>query len=205
MSDTIASIVEGIQQILRYVAPGFVSLGLVILQFPELMNKADSIFRAEPGTAVLAGLTMGVVLNSVHTALLENWLCILVCWIFKYKYVNDVPQSLKNQSARKMMMDLEKQRMLRRNSEIVPVQGVQRDHDALGATLTFLYCASYPGFLIPLIPLYQGWTGSITGASIHWIVPVIGALFLVAAFLCDFRYTRQDTWVARNFPQKHKA
>jgi hypothetical protein len=203
MSDTISNIVQGVEQILRYVAPGFVALGLFILQFPWLVDKPDAIFRVEPGIALLAGLTMGVVLNSMHVALFENLLCSLICRIFRYRYVSEVPESLKDHSNRKMVLDLEKQRMLRRASEIPSVQSFQKDHDALGATLTFLYCASYPALLVFFIIVYQWWTDCVTEDSHQWLVFAIGALFAAAAFLCDLRYTRQDAWAVRNFPQKH--
>src|SRR5262245_51134856 len=80
MPDAVSSVVGSIEDIFRYVAPGFVAVGVVAIAFPDFGLPAVGL---EDRLSVLLGMGLlaGVILNTCHTALLEDVSCwFLVAW-----------------------------------------------------------------------------------------------------------------------------
>ena len=93
-----------------------------------------------------------------------------------------------------MLLTLEAQREFRRTSKDERAKGFQCRHDRFGASLTFLYCASYPGLAIAL---YQG----LMSLHVTRVSLFTGLLLLFFAIACDVGYTRRDIWAAIRFYQ----
>ncbi len=195
MSDTISSILDAIDTFLRYVAPGFIALALWLLAYPSLSDDPADLIRAHPEVALVGGLILGVTLNSIHVALIEDLFTMLVYLAYHIPFLrNRLPVSMQKLSTVQKFRAIEAQRIKRRISSDGPAKRFQDENDAYAATLTFLYCSSYSGLGIAV---YQYFSNQCLFSLVLWS----GVLFLLFALACDFRYAGLDVWAAREFPR----
>ncbi len=193
MNDAITSTLEGIQKFLRYVAPGFVFIALLVVAYPSLFNQANDPLRASTALALAVGIIAGITLNSVHVAVLEDLLCLFVLLLYRTPLLRDrLPEETRALTARANFLKMEEQRMRRRISDEGPARRFQQDNDSFAATLTFLYCSSYPGFAIAI---YQ----CIVGDPVDGRLLLSGVIFLLVGVICDVRYVQIESWAIREF------
>jgi hypothetical protein len=186
MFETPSKFVSALEDLLRYVAPGFVGVALVLLTLPA-KNLPSYLLGVNPGYLLVgSGILAGVILNSCHVAILEDLLCLLVLRTCR-RFLPDFPNEVWGKSSRKALLLLEERREFRRSSSEKAKQ-FQIRHDRFGATLTFLYCASYPGLGITI---YQA-----SRLHLSWFALLTGLFFLVFGIACDINYTRRDIWAA---------
>ena len=180
MADTVSTLFKSIEEILRYVAPGFVAVGFLLIAFPDYQHYFPTITVGHEYVLLIMALLFGVVLNSCHSALFEDWWC----WVV-------VACQCRTLKAHQKMRTLEEKREVRR-TKTPELAAFQARHDRHGATLTFLFCASYPAFVIAG---YQLWKG----LDVQWPILVAGILFFVCGVASDWKYTRTDLWAANDF------
>src|SRR6185295_3840166 len=112
------------------------------------------------------------------------------------KFIPDLlPNDMQEHSSMRQLLMLEVLREERRSSPSAPMRQFQVGHARLGATLTFLYCASYPCILMPLFR-----TQASVGARLATFA--VGALLLLLGVCCDCRYTWRDVLAVRQFGQE---
>jgi hypothetical protein len=188
MFETASNFVAAIEDLLRYVAPGFVAVALFLVTFPSFTLPGNLTIIGAPYLVFGSGILAGVILNSCHVAILEDVFCWLVVWsynTFAPTFTKKIPTS----STSLMMQVLERRREFRRSSSNERARQFQRRHDRFGASLTFLYCASYPGLIIVF---YQ----ALTSRPVSRMALITGLSFLFFAVACDATYTRRDIWAA---------
>ena len=193
MFDTASKFLAALEDLLRYVAPGFVGVALLLISFPT-DNLPANLTAVGSSSLMLAGsVLIGVILNSCHVALLED----LFCWpvVFAYRHgARKFTEKVRKSSTCQMLRELEAQREFRRTSIDERAKHFQCRHDRFGASLTFLYCASYPGLAIAF---YQ----CLMSLYVNRVALFTGLLLLFFAVACDVNYTRRDIWAAKRFHQ----
>ena len=198
MSTPIATLVAALEDFLRYVAPGFVAIASLMIGSPGFNNAYGALLVSQPEFLFLSGFILGVVLNSAHVAVLEDLFCFPVVWCYRRMRKAKLPAGLERRSTWDLMRELEIRRELRRTSNDERTVQFQRRHDRLGATLTFLYCASYPGLFVGLA-FKAGLLSSIDKRPVE-----AGRLLFGFAVICGFRYTSQDIWAASRFAETER-
>lgn len=192
MASFIKDLAAQVESILRYVAPGFVFITLLLFEFPQLNDEPTDALRKNPEFIWIAALLLGVTLNGIHIALLEDVLCLLVyglLWIFQGK---NLRSRLNIDTIPDLFKELEQGRRLRKVSSSDSIKALQTRHDGIGATLTFLYCSAYPGFAIVA---YEWLNDTPSNAVIFFI----SSMFLAFGIACDIHYTRCDIWLLEKF------
>ena len=143
----------------------------------------------------LAGILLGVTLNSIHVAFLEDAFALFIQQLWRLPVLKArLPESMKSLGPIERFRAIEAQRLKRRCIDDGPAKRFQDFNDGFAATLTFLYCSSYSGLLIAG---YQ--YGS--GREVSGLAVSSGIAFLVSALACDFRYTGLDIWGASSYSQ----
>jgi len=192
MSDAIQTVLAGFASFLRYIASGFVGLAIFMLTCEE--NPIELASKHTEFLAVLGNL-LGVSINSFHVVLLEDVAAFLMQQFWHLPYLNHrLPLAMRCMCPVERFRAIEEQRLRRRTAEDGPARRFQEQHDAFAATLTFLYCCSYPAFFVasyqpelaPEVPNYA---------------LRLGLLFLVAALLGELRFIGLDVWGASAYPQ----
>src|SRR5262245_58234467 len=109
MSDAIKTILSGLTAFLRYFAPGFIALGLGV-----------SLFATEPVVVLaqkleilaIGAIVLGIILNSLHVALLEDLVALLVQQLWRIAYLKArLPDGMKSLCAIERFRAIEAQRM----------------------------------------------------------------------------------------------
>jgi hypothetical protein len=186
--DTISKTVAGIEQFLRYVAPGFVAIAFCLWAYPAGSEVGGLSLLSGSGETLLVGIVLGVLLNSLHVAVFEDLFCLLVYSAHRFRPLNArLPESLRSKGVRDIWRELEDRRLARRFANDGRESRFQKSHDGLGATLTFLYCSSYPALAICAYQL-------VTCTTLNCAVLGAGLGLLVAGFICDVRYTELDAY-----------
>jgi hypothetical protein len=190
MLDKATTFLAAIEDLLRYVAPGFVGAAVFLLSFPGFTFPSNIALVGAPYLLSVSGILLGVILNGCHVAVLEDAFCLLVLFFYwlRKKHRNSYKSPLE------MLQRLEAQRGFRRTSSKQRAKEFQRRHDRLGASLTFLYCASYPGLVVTFYQWF--WSPSVSHVAL-----LTGIIFLLFALVCDATYTRRDIWAAGEFSE----
>jgi hypothetical protein len=191
MFETASKFVSALEDLLRYVAPGFVGVALILVTLPAI-NLPPYLLSVGPGYVLVAsGVLIGVILNSCHVAILEDLLCLLVLHTCR-RFLPQFPENLQGKSSRQTLLRLEEHREFRRSFSEKTKQ-FQNRHDRFGATLTFLYCTSYSGLAIAI---YQAFRLHLASLAL-----LTGLFFLIFGIACDITYTRHDIWAATYFKE----
>ncbi len=193
MVDAISNLIRGLEQFLRYIAPGYVALAAVLYAIPNRVPAVDQILGSYLGVAVLAGILLGVVINSIHVALIEDILCLIVHGLHRFPGLRSrLPADLSRVTIRKRFLVLEDARLRRRiQAEETPARRFQRVNDQLAATMTFLYCSSYP---LLAVAVYEA---SEYSTPVNPVLLAAGIGLLILGAICDVRYTQLDLWAYR--------
>jgi hypothetical protein len=193
MFDTASKFVSALEDLLRYVAPGFVGVAMILVAYPAASLPPYLLSVGPPYVLVVGGVLAGVILNSCHVAILEDLLCFLVLCAYR-PFSGKLTNKVEKLSSWQMLRRLEARREFRRTSSKKEAEDFQHRHDRFGATLTFLYCASYPGLAIAL---YQ----CVMHQQLSRSALLSGLFFLFFGIACDFSYTRHDMWAATHFDE----
>jgi hypothetical protein len=189
----LTKIISSIEDVLRYVAPGFVGMALVVAAFGGSRSDIESLVSDRWTVLVVGAVLTGVILNSCHVAILEDLFCGVIIKAFW------CVRTLKNKPVEGVdLLSMEWERELRRTSKERLPRHFQKRHDGLGATLTFLYCSSYPGLAIGICLMRRQDT---------CFEPflVIGGGFLLFAIVCDVTYTLRDLRATEKMAASPKA
>ena len=193
MLDKAANFLAAIEDLLRYVAPGFVGVAVLLLSFPALALPTNIASVGTPYLISVGGVLLGVILNSCHVAVLEDAFCLLVLLVYR---LFSSQHRNSDKSVFQMLQRLEAQREFRRTSQNPRAEQFQRRHDRFGASLTFLYCACYPGLAVT----FYEWFFS---RPVNRVALLTGVFCLLFALACDVTYTRRDIWAAAEFPESN--
>jgi hypothetical protein len=191
--DKAVDLLGSLEEFLRYIAPGFVGIAAILLATPALREEAIVRDLGAQLAFVGAGVLLGITINAAHVALFEDLFCLPVATVFLF----GVNEKLSGWPF-KFMRTLELQRELRRGSVRQEVSLLQKRNDRLGATLTFLFCSSYPLLVV----------GHFIKGNHSADIFSAGIAFFVLAVLCDVRYVWKDRWAATEFwiqPQGNSA
>ena len=196
MNDAITGTLESIQKFLRYVAPGFVFLGLVAFIYPSALD----FLEASPVIAATLGLLAGVTLNSLHVALIEDLIAFLIYTLYRRLPLLNrlLLEDMRTLDAMQIWREIEEQRLRRRYSADGPAQRFQSNNDSLAATLTFLYCSSYPGFLVAIFQVSRG-------EVVDLLALGSAVVFLLFGLACDVRYVQLELWAMGEFELGRQA
>jgi hypothetical protein len=210
MGELIAKLLSGLGAILRYIAPGFVALLVAIW-----VDKCFEPFKTAGYGAILVGASLaGFFIYSIHTGFLVRPLwCLIVLLHKKCKHLeclNECSQLYeedKEESAWKIMWELDTQRWKRRGSGDKKIKAVQRELDKWSELLNFLYCSGYATIFVPiLIKCFRS-----EHTEEYWLkVAAFGVVILVFALISEWRETNRELWTSKwyrnakhhNEPQK---
>ena len=175
--------------ILRYFAPGFAALFVVLVIFP---GSRPFLLSGSPPVVVL-GMLLGVAIYGVHTGAVIRLLWVPLI-IFFYKIFHWQNPLL----AYKTMFQLDEQRWLRRVSKGGEIGAIQSQMDHWAAMLNFLYCLSYAMILIPFgDKIYPLWCVS----SYRDIVLLGGFVVLVAALISEIFIISKEIRLTQQYPK----
>ena len=201
MVDVIDKILSRIDIILRYIAPGFVALFVLLASAPCIrLFQNQSVYPT--WTVVLAAALVGVLVYSVHTGATVHGFAFLIIFLYKrYLKYPGVPDEYQSKRSINVMFDLDTERWLLRNSPDKKVQGIQSELDSWSAMLNFLYCSSY---LIVLIPLYLRFSYPSEISCYWWHLFCLGVLTLIFALISSFRIITRQFWAVKTYPKGRK-
>lgn len=196
MPELINNALARLETLLRYVAPGFVLLLLLMLLDPPLRTKALN-GNIPAWMVVLSAALAGVGLYSVHTGVILRlvfWRAVVALLI---KCSPWLQPSDRSKSAREVMFHLDTERWSRRASADREVVIIQGELDRWASLVNFLYCSGYALIVAPLIALERGSTSE----SHYWLVCLLGGLLLlVFACISNYGMTDRALWAATKYP-----
>jgi len=182
MAEVAEKILAHIGTVLRYVAPGFVALFVLVGLDTKLTKSLWTGSGSLPLVAVLLAAVLGFGIYSVHKAIPLLSSSLILC--------------LHRRFGRTATVCLDRERWLRRSSDDPQVKGVQEELDRWSAMINFLYCSGYSMIFLPLIieRIQQ-----ITLESRN-LTMLLGFGLLVCAWISDFRETRHEFWALEEYP-----
>lgn len=202
MGDLLEKALSRIDTIIRYIAPGFVALFVILACATDIhlfQNQSNSVYPA--WAIVVAAALAGVLVYSVHTGAIVHGVALLIIPLHK-RYLK-YPEISEHRSKRSVnvMFDLDTERWLRRCSRYEEVRNIQDELDKWAAMLNFLYCSSY---LMILIPLYFRFSHPSKVSCYWWHLSCLGALMLLFALISSFRIITRQFWALKRYPQGKK-
>ena len=202
MGDILEKALSRIDTIMRYIAPGFVALFVLLTSAPNIhlfQNQSNSVYPT--WAIVVAAALAGVLVYSVHTGAIVHGVALLIIPLHKrYLKYPEVSEYRSKQSLN-VMFDLDSERWLRRCSPHEEVRKIQGELDKWAAMLNFLYCSSY---LMILIPSYLRFSYPSMVSCYWWHLSCLGVLMLLFALISSFRIITRQFWALKTYPQGRK-
>ena len=193
MDEAIDRILSRLETWIRYIAPGFVFLGIAWLLEPEEARKIFCKFKEFYWlTSVFVSL-IGVAIYAVHQNTVVRFLFWFIVSILKIPRQTKCPEDLREKPTFKVMQRIEEERWLRRASGNSGVKMIQRTIDSWASLMNFLYCSSYSLVVLPLfIGKNSCWKEELLLSSV---------ILFIVALLSDFRITLREVWMIKKYPQ----
>jgi len=201
MSEITESVLSRLDAVLRYIAPGFVALFVVVAVQNGLDSHWTNAFGGSVWPAVLLAALLGVMVYSIHTSIIVRviWFVIVLfhrilpwSWWIPERFQRDFQTKM---STGRVMFDLDTERWQRRASDDREVKAVQGELNKWAAMLNYLYCSSYPAILLPILLKCNG------VAKGNWcLVLGVGIMLLLCAVISDWRITLREFWAADKYP-----
>ena len=197
--ELIDKIIAKFDDLLRYFAPGVIGLILVAV-------LRDDVSLGDIGTSlgvnlyILLALMLlsGVVIYAVHRYILVWVLWVLVMYFRrKINAYPPLPEKWRTEPLRRVMFELDMQRILRGASTDSIVQGVSRHHARWSSLQHYLYTTSYLCLALPFL-VDQFKPGHIVQSHV-WPCFFTGIFALLAALISEYRNTSLDIWASTRF------
>lgn len=201
MSDALETAFSHLETILRYVAPGFVAL--FVLMFAAHEPPFD-LFKYGPWAAVGAILS-GILIHTIHTAFLVRiifWFIVFVQLSIGKRYIPNNYRSTslwqKLLATSTVVWNLDTEIYMREASESREVKAIYKSMARWTANVHFLYCTSY--FLI-LIPTFVSLANTSDLHPLFWF----GWMVFVWALQSDYQLIERHFWVWQEYLGGTKA
>ncbi len=192
MDETIDRILSRLETWIRYVAPGFVLLGVAWLLKPDMVARVYCELQRFPWIPPVLVSLIGVAIYAVHQNVIVRFLFWLVVLIQIYWKADEYPTALRRQPTPVVMRTIETERWLRRSGN-QNIRMIQSTLDSWASLMNFLYCSSYSLLALPLV----------IEDNSCWKVPLLFtgfSLFIVAVW-SDWRITLREAWMMCKYPQ----
>ncbi len=198
MANPIESVFSQLGTILRYIASGFVAVVFVHLakvDVPPLVHHLTPELQLW-GIVVAASL-LGFSIYAVSS----NVIVPLVFWrivvcLHKKVHKGLIPEEHRKDSVKELMHALGNQRWVRRAQKGGAAKHIQVELDKWGASMSFLYCSSYPMIVIAL------WKGIAERQCTigFWGIMGTGVFLLLCAVISDYLLTEKELRVWLEYP-----
>ena len=203
-NDIVAKLFSHLEEVLRYIAPGFVALFIIALMYNPF-SFADEKFPvwAIVTIAALSGFIIYGVSTSVFNRICWWVITFLYCCVF---HKGDISEAEKHKSIIASMFELDTQRWLRRASEEPQVRSIQAQIDKWSAMLNFLYSTSYLMILLPLClhGLLQ-YSDEPCLVNKWFLITLLGLFILICALISEYGMTKREFWAKTVYPNGKQA
>lgn len=207
VSDKADNIFSQIGNLLRYIAPGFVSIIVLVFVNDDVKDFILSSYcTSQFLIVIICASLIGFALYAIHTTFLGRIFFLLITKIHCFCKNNCECSHLSKLDEKvfdpdkpfKIMFNLDTQRWYRRASNVSGrVKSIQNELNKWGSMQTFLYCSSYAFIFTPIF-------ASISyGKSIDCKFVYIGFGLLLIALISDWKITNREFWLA--IPDKKKT
>ena len=205
MADVINSVMNRIQTLLRFIAPGYVTLIVFGCGTTAHGRPSDQYWLF-----LISGALLGVLIYGIHTAVLLRFAELLVLLVRlirpKEEWGSHFIRFAFGRASRhdkwyELFSDLDNERWLRRRAK-EPIKGIQDELDTWSAMLNFMYCCSYP-------MIWLGWFGNPIGElcgsslSVGSCTPCFwktsGLVIYVVALYSSVRIVNLELWVRERY------
>jgi len=201
MSNVVDSVFSSLENILRYIAPGFVALFILIFvenSFSPFQHGPNS--RYPDWVNIIIAVITGFLIYSIHKSVFAHIFWRIVISLQRHLTKQRwVPDSYRLKSTAQIMFDLDTERWKRRASNDKEVLSIQKELDKWSSMLNFLYCSSYPMILIPL------GTKCMCPNFVNpcWLyLFCTGLVVLLFALISECRITIREFWAVKTYPAK---
>lgn len=201
----VIAILNRLGAIIRYIAPGFVvlflllALGVNIEGFQNYPNDKYLYWVIPIGAALL-----GVLTYALHICVIVRIIWLPLIMLIHRRWDNSfMSKKEKSQSTTDLLFKFDTQRWKRRVSEAPEIKSIQSELDKWGAMQSFIYCSSYALIVISLLSLILKLPPSINTLlllrffAIRIFIFCLGAIMLICALISDFRHTNYEFRITR--------
>jgi hypothetical protein len=179
--DTLRDVLDGMDNLLRHVAAGFVAVACVCVLDEKSRNSIWGAVCNQPWVVLFVAVVIGLVISAIHRAALYH----VLCWVALHIgiWVN------KKYGTKRVKEDLRRWELRGKLGE--EKFTIQREIDRCSSFVHFLYCS---GWAILGASVYLAHWGKIdVPLSSWWCQPwCIGAGFLFAALVGDVWINRRE-------------
>jgi len=195
MADAFEEILSHLGTFLRYIAPGFVALAVVL----AVMQCSRAIIHNYPEWVIIAGAALaGVIIYSMHTgSIVRLWAIIIIFLHVKWPRSGSFSKNskkLQGKSLSRLMFDLDTERWKRRASKDRVAKQIQKEMDTWANMLNFLYCSSY---YVAVIPLCLRWLQPALTQPYWGYVSILGVVMFFSALYSSYRIINREFWALK--------
>ena len=197
MAEAIEAALARLDTLLRYVAPGFVAVGVFLVVFPD----AEPFWHGDLATAFWPWLVVaclwGVIIYGLHATLCHLLVSpLFVAWHRRRSKKGKIDRLFEKKGVLETCIELDIQRWQRRHLPDEK-EAFQQELDKWAGLLNFLYCCSYSFLVLPCIANVRH-SASDNGSWDLWLF-LLGLLLLVVALVSDWRITGREMHFMRHF------
>jgi len=181
-----ADIFKNLQTVLRHIAAGFIAIGTSWLcGGPLTRSKIHDFVHESPATAAVAAILLGLLISAIHRNLPYPWVDRFVYWLAKRK--REYPD----------IFVFHFRNFVRRHPETTQKAAAQRELDAWGSAIHFLYCS----FWACCVALAYTYLGEQEHAEREFAV-VLGTclILVVSALIGDWRLAIRELAIDKLLP-----
>lgn len=210
VSDKADNIFSQIGNLLRYIAPGFVAIIVLVFVNDDVKNFILSSYcTSQFLIVIICALLIGFALYAIHTTFLGRIFFLMLillhypfslkkckCYFFKWSFLSELTQEeFSKKRPFRIMFELDTERWNRRADDAPEkIKSNQKELNKWGSIQTFLYCSSYAFIFTPIfVRIFDAKSINCTFACKGiWI----GIGLLILALISDWRITNREFWLA---------